>query len=397
VAPNPNAAADYAAVKNLQPGHWYEVLNSRMKAVGPCPGVHCFPHHNNQDGLIRVWSGGAYDWDTDKLLVFGGGHLDYWGNEVYAFSVTPTTMHWERLTNPSQLMTSATYGTVPWLTDNGSPHPIHTYDGVEYVPEIQSFCQFGNTGNNRFQTACLDMNQISTTTYQWSRRANVNNLTNATANSGGEPPQDFRTAYDPVTKSIWRRGGAHYAYFSSYDAKADIWTRHGGEDGQYTHCGTAAIDPMRRLFVGVGSGNVWVWNMDAGPYTPTLQPTTGGPALLKSLAPGFEYDPVIRKLVAWNGFADIYTLDTNTWAWKLVPPAPTNTVIPPRAGYFDSSTGGWVNNGTYGRFRYIPRLDRYIVVNNNTENVYFYRMATGQGGGNPPPPPPQRPTGLRVR
>jgi hypothetical protein len=378
VAPNPNAAADYLAVQNLQPGHWYEVLNSRMSKVDPCPANDCpYSPSSGQNAVMNAWGGGAYDWVNDKLLIHGGGHTDYAGNEVYGFDIK--TMAWERLTNPSTNLVKNAL----WFPD-GTPNSSHGYDNLEYVPEINSFCVLGNgsrweNGSAGESTACLDIG-----TYRWSQKQNIP-LTNGGSNAIGG-----KTAYDPVTKSVWRHHAGNYSFLHRYDWLPNTWQSYGGqfaESGTISIYTTAAIDPKRRLFVTVGGGEVQVWDMTKNPARGVVQTTTGATTIVNQGNPGLEYDPVIDKLVAWSGFADVYTLDTNTWAWKLVPPAATNTVIPTKAQ----------NNGTYGRFRYIPNLNVYIVVNSNTENVYFYRMATGQGGGNPPPPPPQRPTGLRVR
>src|SRR5262245_42471120 len=77
----------------LQPGVWVEVPGSRLRDVAPpSPG-------GNVSKMIDAWSGGALDPQRGWLLVWGGGHSDYAGNELYAFDVN--TLAWNRLTNPS--------------------------------------------------------------------------------------------------------------------------------------------------------------------------------------------------------------------------------------------------------------------------------------------------------
>jgi hypothetical protein len=89
-------------------------------------------------------------------------------------------------------------------------------------------------------------------------------------------------------------------------------------------------------------------------------------------APGFEYDPSIDKFVAWGGGKngtfpeDVYILDRDKLAWKRMSPSPTN-IVKPTAG---NSTG------TYGRFRYMPSKNAYIVVNRVDENVFIYKLPT---------------------
>jgi len=48
---------------------------------------------------MTAWSGGAFDTTRDRLVVWGGGHADYPGNELYVFDLG--TLRWQRLTDPS--------------------------------------------------------------------------------------------------------------------------------------------------------------------------------------------------------------------------------------------------------------------------------------------------------
>ena len=40
-----------------------------------------------KEGIVYAWSGGTVDTVKGRLLVWGGGHSDYWGNELYALDV----------------------------------------------------------------------------------------------------------------------------------------------------------------------------------------------------------------------------------------------------------------------------------------------------------------------
>jgi hypothetical protein len=383
-APNPNAVADYAAVQNLKPGEWYEVQNSRLSLLDPCPSKTCVyndPSHTNgtgQPAVMSAWSGGAYDWVHDIFLVHGGGHYDYAGNEVYAFDVK--AMRWERLTNPSlPILGNPLWDNALWWPD-GTPNSAHTYDNLEYVPGLNALCEFAigsrwSIGSGGPITACFDMSS-----YSWRAKRNV--------------PQGAigaKTAYDPVTDSVWRQGAGGGSYLHRYDSVQDLWQNYGNintePSGWISYNTTGAVDPKRRLFVAVGGGEVRAWDMTKNP-TPGVQTTTfGDTAIVGRMNPGLEYDQVIDKLVAWAGGVDVYTLDTNTWVWKRVLPAATNTVVPTNQQA----------HGTYGRFRYVPSLNVYIAVNQTRENVYFYKMSAGNGGPSPLPSAPKSPTGLRVR
>jgi hypothetical protein len=77
-------------IANLPVNSWYEVPNSRLDAVAP-PGWSA--------NVMVAWCGGAYDTKRDRLIIWGGGHNDYRGNEVYVFNLA--TLKWIRLSDPS--------------------------------------------------------------------------------------------------------------------------------------------------------------------------------------------------------------------------------------------------------------------------------------------------------
>jgi len=78
-------------------GRWYQFPSSRLDAVAPSPLPPGYIA-----AVMVAWSGGVFDTDRDRLVVWGGGHSDYGGNEVYAFGpLSSDTPRWERLTDPS--------------------------------------------------------------------------------------------------------------------------------------------------------------------------------------------------------------------------------------------------------------------------------------------------------
>src|SRR5215475_9419554 len=89
------AAAGHAGpLDSLAPGTWYEFPSSHMDSAAPAGA--------DVRAVMYAWSSGVYDSDRDQLVVFGGGHTDYSGNEVYAFGpITGTSPKWTRLTDPS--------------------------------------------------------------------------------------------------------------------------------------------------------------------------------------------------------------------------------------------------------------------------------------------------------
>ncbi len=140
------AASVAAGLDDLAAGHWYEVPNSRMSSVDPCPARNCsYSGSSGQDSVIRSWGGGAYDSQRDRLIVWGGGHSNYAGNELYAFDVNSET--WLRLTQPS----TSIQQDVSHYSD-GKPSSRHTYGDLQYDPNNDWFVSlnagstYGSTG-----------------------------------------------------------------------------------------------------------------------------------------------------------------------------------------------------------------------------------------------------------
>lgn len=76
--------------------------------------------------VFQCWSGATYDTTGKCLLVWGGGHQGYWGNEVYCFSML--LLKWQRLTTPSYRpndvrMASLTNAN-PGIAQTATPHGL---------------------------------------------------------------------------------------------------------------------------------------------------------------------------------------------------------------------------------------------------------------------------------
>ena len=80
-------------VASLPAGHWCMVPDSRASSVEKRPeswddfdGASSAKYDSYQRvmgfrAITRAWGGGAFDTRRDRLLLFGGGHNDYGGNE----------------------------------------------------------------------------------------------------------------------------------------------------------------------------------------------------------------------------------------------------------------------------------------------------------------------------
>jgi hypothetical protein len=358
-------------IETLQPGQWYRVPNSRLDAVYPNPWP---PGNTGPPAVMNSWSSGAYDTKRDRLIVWGGGHWDYSGNEIYVFDVN--LLRWQRLTNPTYDVS----GTGPYYP-NGTPRARHTYAYIEYVGgAFDRFCSFGGgslyPGHNTNSTDCFNFDTLDWETYA------------PTPSFGLGAP----AAYDPVRGKVWQHGSTpSQVKLSEFNPIANSVAIRGDYNNliEYASGAVGVIDPVRRKFLILGNGLAVSWNIDDSGTLPmtNLKPLmTGATDILQTEGLGVAYDPVSDRIVAWRGGADVYVLDMNTLIWTRRVPAATNTVIPTAMD----------DNGTYGRFRYMPSKNAFIVVNATNQDVYFYKLSAG-GGAPPDSIPPIKTTDLRPR
>ena len=328
-------------------GQWYEIPDSRLSAVDPCPSRDCaYSGIVGQAAVVTAWSGGAYDTSRDRLLLWGGGHADYGGNEIYAFDIG--TLKWLRVWGPTNNVASVLSPGTETYSD-GNPVSRHTYSALAYIESTdQLFSQGGalyRSGNGTKATWLFDVK-----TNSWHRKDD---------NSSGVGGIWGQSAYDPVTKHVFHQDNNGLMEF---DPVGNIWTIKGKVDGGIWNASlTAAIDPSRRLFVAVGGRAIYVWDLNS--FQLTRPATTGGDAIISANAPGFVYNPTTKKFLAWSGGHVLYELDPTTWKWTAINPEKES-----------KSPGTAVSQGTYGRFQYIPSKDAVIVVNGNSENVYVYKF-----------------------
>lgn len=347
--------ASAGPLDTLQPGQWYQAPGSNLSALNPCPSNTCgYSGVEGHSAVMDSWSGGAYDTKRDRLIVWGGGHNAYAGNEIYVFDIA--TMAWSRATEPSTgIIQNALY------YSDGKPSSRHTYNMLVYVPDpvdrfmaIGAGSTYGETGGSG---SAVDAFNFATNT--WSARASIPSAAGYAAMYGSV------AAYDAGSGHIWFHDTLS-GTLREYDPVANTWqVRVSNYLEDYS---TAAVDPVRRLMVTVGGKTgLLVWNLNSPTSAPTKPTTSGDKTIEGAQAPGFVYDSASKLFVGWDGGTAVYTLNPSTWVWTKVNPAGSNTVTPTAAEA----------RGTYGRFQYVPSKNVFVGVNRTTENVYFYRLSSG--------------------
>ncbi len=353
-------------------GEWTELPNTKVRAVLPNPISIGTPAY-----MIDAWNGAAVDTKRNRLIIAGGGHADYWGNEIYAFDIAQSTV--TRLTDPSvytyQPKASEVYPPggpelCPTSLPDGTPASRHTYAGIVYADHADKLLIFGGS-RSPCGFGSQDLWSFSFATNKWKLENNsVAVFENGVAKFGIDGLA-IVAAYDPVSKFIY----IHDSHgFYSYNLDTNTLTRIAEQSLEGYHM-SGAIDTKRRKMI--VAGNDAMNTVKTGtPGEPLSRPaivsvdlatgqrteliTTGGDNVLKLASPGISYDRNQDRLIAWAGGKELYSLNFDTRVWtKITPPS--------------GPTFAALSQGTFARFSFVPALGVHVILNSIDENIYVYK------------------------
>lgn len=338
---------------------WLPIPGTQIESV--CAGTNGFPQVLGNTGCAAItsaWNGAIFDSRRDRMIIFGGGHNDYYGNELYAINLQSATL--ERLTDPGLPLG---IGCSESVANGTQPNSRHTYDGIEYIEATDEMFVFGGSlacGSGEFgsDTWIYDFQSE-----QWSQRFP----------SGPTPWGDagVMTAYDPVTGLVYLHDRQH---LFSFDSQRNTYTRLSSNSVDLSYYNAATIDPERRLFIIFTGRGVRTYSIANGSsYQMQTMSTSGGNAIVNAIYPGVEYDPTTDRIVGWseNSGDSIYSLNVDTGQWT-----PITYPGGPRA------TG----NGTHGRFRYSVASGVFVLANRVFDDVFIMRTSTSAPIVRPNPP-----------
>src|SRR5215813_3860598 len=122
---------------------WYRIPSTDLQSQ--CP-----PNNFNNSGydffdlcrgVTQAWNSAAFDTKRNRLIVWGGGHADYSGNEMYALDLNSLTM--QRLNDPG--LPVVTSGQPEAIVNGTQPNSRHTYDGLAYMANIDRLFVYGGS------------------------------------------------------------------------------------------------------------------------------------------------------------------------------------------------------------------------------------------------------------
>lgn len=320
---------------------WLELPDTEISEVCAC--TEGFPEVCATSGCdgVFAWSSGAYDSLRQRLIVFGGGHSDYFGNELYSLSLSDRRM--TRLNDPGLPLDSE----CSYSTANGSQAASrHTYDTFLYVEHADRLFTFGGS--------MIPCGYLSADTWSYSF-ADERWQLHEPSGEKPNPVPGITGDYDPVSRKIFLHDdSALYRYDLEQDGFEQLL-----DDDFIDYHMTGVIDPVARKLVLVGAGSVLVYGID-GDYERNELTTTGADELVGSVYPGLAFDAEQGRIVAWNGGDSAYSLDLESGVWTALTS--------------NSGPGPANETGTFKRWRYVPGESSFVLVNGARQNAFLFRL-----------------------
>jgi len=273
---------------------------------------------------ILAYSGMVYDDVNHSILLFGGGHNDYWGNEVYKFNFS--TLNWVKLYEPTPCAEYATQNydasRPGMLTHVQLPMSRHTYDQLAYASHVNRL--FIHSGFYLWDKSCMTANPSTASGndtwlfdpvgVRWEYKSPT---------LGTSPGGSYATnaAYDPVTKKVYfLHGGSGTRTLYAYTPETNTW------QSLSTNSNLFGIEYVmvynsgaRSLDVVDANGAVHRYLIDQNAWT-SKTPATKVDMTGQSLA----YDPVNDVLIAYTQSGlRVYNWNTNQWTTPTPSGAPS--------------------------------------------------------------------------
>ena len=366
-----------AWVLNLTPRVWAAVGTNTIADVDPkldpvananYPFEGVWNGNAGQNAVVDGWNGGAFATRmgaNGALIVWGGGHKNYHGNEVYAFDMAARS--WTRLTNPyaGNIDLPAPNGIWP----DGSPSVPETYGFSAYRPASNSFITFrAQKDDSPVLVPVAAFFSLDTLTW---RIGTIDSADPST--SGGW------SVYDNYRDVFWLEGGDSSGVFAKFDpvgnAGLGAWTNYSLKSGILDN--RAARDPVNDSLVitDFQYAPPKILGLDlTAPAGAAIELAQGGtPPAIKEPQSGWAWSSTRSAFIYWMTGDAVYEVRqigpdwrTATWTWtKLTNPG--NVLVPLEVS----------PQGPYNRFQVVRynEAEIAIVVTGTQTPVYVFRIS----------------------
>ena len=125
-----------------EPVGWTDLANTMLQNA--CPpnnyGGENYNYYTLCPNVINAWSGGIADTSRNRMIIWGGGHQNYSGNEVFSLNLNANPPAFTLLTEPSFF--NPNNQVCPDANADGTPVSRETYDGLVYLPTVDRMFSF---------------------------------------------------------------------------------------------------------------------------------------------------------------------------------------------------------------------------------------------------------------
>jgi len=345
--------------------------------------------------ITEAWNGAALATrfgQSGSLIVFGGGHNNYFGSDVHAFDIA--TREWRRISDGFVHGSAESYGggaIYPHAEyPDGSPLPPHTYGYVQYDAVGNDYLLLkGNSELGPNVKAVAIPHMFNLDRREW-RRGPLHE--SAILNSGGF------TAWDAARRTLWGHsgddgGGNAFIGFCPDGANADgtfgRWgSRHPNKFPGIANHNTMAIDPVRDIIVVCvhARDNVFAIN-PAEPSALAVPLRSSGAAPRIAEYAALEYAPNLDRLIYYSAFdgGAVHTiaappeasgwaaLVAGEWEWERCGAHGLDPIADAKA--HSRHATGWRH--TFGRFRVASwgSVDVALLIRHVDTPVYARRLS----------------------
>ncbi|MGE5303775.1 MAG: hypothetical protein ACM3TN_10635 [Alphaproteobacteria bacterium] len=343
--------------------------------------------------ITEAWNGAVFAsrfGASGSMVLFGGGHDDYFGSDVHAFDLNKR--QWSRISDGYVAGAANEYGAGAVYPDavypNGSPLPPHTYGYVQYDPVGNDYLLLKGQMELGPDVKAIPI-------------AHMFNLDSLTWRRGPKHPAAILgsggwTTWDASRRILWGHSGDSGNAFIGYSPDGDngdgtfgSWTSLYAKKIQRSadHC-TMAMDPRRDIILVTVHGANALHAID--PSAPAREivrvPSTGDPPVISEYA-ALEYAPNLDRFVYYsaNDGPQFYSvaapsdsgwlqLTTGSWTWASLLEG-RNSLDP--IAHAQAISAYAVNRShTFGRFRVATygSTDVAILVRHTDTPVYAMRL-----------------------
>jgi hypothetical protein len=312
--------------------------------------------------VVDAWGGMTVRQASADLLINGGGHTNYAGNEIYAITLTQDSPAYRRAWGPTP---TGSVNTTSDYYDDGNPAAQHTYYFLQYDAAADRLM--------RMVGGTYTVGGLHTPISSWNWGAANWNASGTHPNVAGSNFDTGGCCMDPVTGNIYLWDGT---WSRTWRKATNDWDFDQFATKANRTYNAMAFDPARGCAWSIGSnantssGQVQKWNIAANTYLDISVTGDAAVAATTAAALGIARDPDTGNIYLYADSGVVYKFD---------PAALTITTVT-MSGSTPASDASYGNSqGTFGKFHYVASLKAIVLKPSWTSPLFAFRVELTHG------------------